>query len=308
MPTDLSIADWLQIERAGSSAPVQACVIDHSGPGYAEPHLHVMLHFASQQQTPWVVFNSVRLMDLSQALGSVRIHLHEEAPKEAVAVADRAVVASLPRHVITADEAALMQADGAGNCVICMEEYRAGDEVACMPCAGLHKAHFACLNGWLERAATCPSCRYALPSKELSKGETELLMQPASREMGRVQRAEPAPCQLAESEEGSAEAETARSAGSAVIGNTREGMAWAAPSARTTAPPAVHRREAPMMVQSLARLSASRAAQPLADELSRRADGTRKRASLQRLSTRLHLPTLHTPWGRRSRASSSVSM
>ena len=42
-------------------------------------------------------------------------------------------------------------------------EYKAGDELSCMPCDGLHISHAACLRRWLYTDPSCPQCRYTLP-------------------------------------------------------------------------------------------------------------------------------------------------
>jgi hypothetical protein len=43
------------------------------------------------------------------------------------------------------------------DCVICMTEFRAGDELRCLPC--LHKYHSACVDPWLLlRVVRCPIC------------------------------------------------------------------------------------------------------------------------------------------------------
>ncbi|XP_020285061.1 RING finger protein 11 [Pseudomyrmex gracilis] len=48
--------------------------------------------------------------------------------------------------------------DGAkkGECVICMMELQAGEEVRYLPC--MHTYHAICIDDWLLRSLTCPSC------------------------------------------------------------------------------------------------------------------------------------------------------
>ncbi|KAH0951075.1 hypothetical protein HN011_001688 [Eciton burchellii] len=48
--------------------------------------------------------------------------------------------------------------DGAkkGECVICMMELLAGEEVRYLPC--MHTYHAICIDDWLLRSLTCPSC------------------------------------------------------------------------------------------------------------------------------------------------------
>uniref|UniRef100_A0A0X3NWA5 RING finger protein 11 n=1 Tax=Schistocephalus solidus TaxID=70667 RepID=A0A0X3NWA5_SCHSO len=42
------------------------------------------------------------------------------------------------------------------ECVICMCDYELGDELRCLPC--MHTFHRACIDDWLMRSLTCPSC------------------------------------------------------------------------------------------------------------------------------------------------------
>jgi len=51
------------------------------------------------------------------------------------------------------------------ECPICLADMRKGDEIVCMPCDGRHAGHRACLEPWLQKACTCPSCRFELPSR-----------------------------------------------------------------------------------------------------------------------------------------------
>ena len=37
----------------------------------------------------------------------------------------------------------------------------ASDEIACMPCTGLHKAHSGCFAKWLQQRSNCPMCRWS---------------------------------------------------------------------------------------------------------------------------------------------------
>ncbi|XP_014217353.1 E3 ubiquitin-protein ligase RNF181 isoform X3 [Copidosoma floridanum] len=48
--------------------------------------------------------------------------------------------------------------DGAkkGECVICMMELTSGEEVRYLPC--MHTYHTACIDDWLLRSLTCPTC------------------------------------------------------------------------------------------------------------------------------------------------------
>lgn len=67
----------------------------------------------------------------------------------------------LPRRLLSGPSAHALACEGS-TCAICLEGYGPGEEVACMPCGGLHKAHWKCLREWLARSPTCPSCRWDL--------------------------------------------------------------------------------------------------------------------------------------------------
>lgn len=43
-----------------------------------------------------------------------------------------------------------------GECVICMMELVAGEEVRYLPC--MHTYHAVCIDDWLLRSLTCPTC------------------------------------------------------------------------------------------------------------------------------------------------------
>ncbi|XP_077981446.1 RING finger protein 11-like [Glandiceps talaboti] len=42
------------------------------------------------------------------------------------------------------------------ECVICMSEFVYGDSIRILPC--MHIYHIACIDDWLMRSFTCPSC------------------------------------------------------------------------------------------------------------------------------------------------------
>ncbi|CAH8587040.1 unnamed protein product [Dicrocoelium dendriticum] len=57
-------------------------------------------------------------------------------------------------------------------CIICMCDYEQGDEVRYLPC--LHTYHRVCIDDWLMRALTCPSCLVELkPSSPQISRSTE---------------------------------------------------------------------------------------------------------------------------------------
>ncbi|XWS23183.1 hypothetical protein CRYUN_Cryun29cG0099200 [Craigia yunnanensis] len=56
-----------------------------------------------------------------------------------------------------------------GDCVVCLEEWKAGEVAKVMPCK--HKFHDECIEKWLGIHGSCPVCRYKMPvdEEEMSK-------------------------------------------------------------------------------------------------------------------------------------------
>uniref|UniRef100_A0A6B2EJ20 Putative ring finger protein 11 n=1 Tax=Phlebotomus kandelakii TaxID=1109342 RepID=A0A6B2EJ20_9DIPT len=58
----------------------------------------------------------------------------------------------------------------ARECVICMAEFTVGDPVRYLPC--MHTYHVACIDDWLMRSLTCPSCMEPVDAALLTSYET----------------------------------------------------------------------------------------------------------------------------------------
>ncbi|CAG0897787.1 unnamed protein product [Darwinula stevensoni] len=56
------------------------------------------------------------------------------------------------------------------ECVICMIEFVVGDHVRYLPC--MHTYHVDCIDDWLMRSLTCPSCMEPVESALLTSYET----------------------------------------------------------------------------------------------------------------------------------------
>lgn len=84
-------------------------------------------------------------------------------PASASAMADR--IKKRTYHEIEGgdDEGVARRTTAAGGCMICIEDFEAGDDLEVMPCS--HRFHQGCLLEWLARSRLCPCCRYALPSE-----------------------------------------------------------------------------------------------------------------------------------------------
>ena len=56
------------------------------------------------------------------------------------------------------------------RCVICMMEFLVGDNVRYLPC--MHIYHVHCIDDWLMRSFTCPSCMEPVDAALLTSYET----------------------------------------------------------------------------------------------------------------------------------------
>ena len=56
------------------------------------------------------------------------------------------------------------------RCVICMTDFVYGDPIRFLPC--MHIYHMDCIDDWLMRSFTCPSCMEPVDAALLSSYET----------------------------------------------------------------------------------------------------------------------------------------
>ncbi|XKL65807.1 hypothetical protein PGB90_009227 [Kerria lacca] len=56
------------------------------------------------------------------------------------------------------------------ECVICMIEFKIGEEVRYLPC--MHVYHVSCIDDWLMRSFTCPSCMEPVDAALLTSYDT----------------------------------------------------------------------------------------------------------------------------------------
>jgi len=73
------------------------------------------------------------------------------AAKDAASEAD---IAALPVQRVTGDASHLGEQS---CCTICLEDFKAGDDVKTLPC--LHLYHMSCIDSWLRRSNDCPICK-----------------------------------------------------------------------------------------------------------------------------------------------------
>ncbi|XP_019095492.1 PREDICTED: RING-H2 finger protein ATL80 [Camelina sativa] len=66
------------------------------------------------------------------------------------------ILKSLPKLTLSSRECAVTVR--VCRCVICLEDYVAGDVVRVLPQCG-HEFHAICIDKWFQLGSTCPSCR-----------------------------------------------------------------------------------------------------------------------------------------------------
>uniref|UniRef100_A0A8C6TIB8 Ring finger protein 11a n=1 Tax=Neogobius melanostomus TaxID=47308 RepID=A0A8C6TIB8_9GOBI len=85
--------------------------------------------------------------------------------EEQIRIAQRiGLIQHLPKGILTLDLTHLTR-----KCVICMMDFEYGDPVRFLPC--LHIYHVDCIDPWLMRSFTCPSCMEPVDAALLSTYE-----------------------------------------------------------------------------------------------------------------------------------------
>ncbi len=103
---------------------------------------------------------------LQRELDAIAVEIMEQTANDAPRApppASKAVLRTLPRIKVTAEKLAEFGGADEARCPVCfcLEE---GDEILILPCK--HWAHPACLDPWLKKTNTCPTCRNELPSED----------------------------------------------------------------------------------------------------------------------------------------------
>ena len=100
--------------------------MNHTDGSYRPPHLHLQLLFSDSSRSQWIQLNQVTVPQLQTALAELvvpasqpqpQMHLHEVEPISHGV--ELAVQERLPRHELSAAEAALWTRDGR-QCPICL--------------------------------------------------------------------------------------------------------------------------------------------------------------------------------------------
>lgn len=156
-------------ETHPESRIVKMCVQDHTA--HSNPHVHVRLQLrllaggTDLISCPWTVLGVTNFESLRRCAAdhSILMCIHEDKCNAAISK-DLLELMWSTCHTLTEDEAGALRLQG-DICAVCLECMEAGDEMLCMPCEGtaLHAGHWACMQQWLQKASTCPCCRFEMP-------------------------------------------------------------------------------------------------------------------------------------------------
>ncbi|KAI0541074.1 hypothetical protein GGR58DRAFT_498418 [Xylaria digitata] len=104
-----------------------------------------------------------------EALDRIITNLMEANPQSnAPAPATETAIASLPRRKLDAE---MLGPELKGECTICIDEVKIGDEVVVLPCR--HWFHEECASLWLKQHNSCPVCRAAIDGAAAGKPHNE---------------------------------------------------------------------------------------------------------------------------------------
>lgn len=88
-----------------------------------------------------------------RSLGALEEIVGEKALQEAIEQSKRQhLVNGLPREKYNC-----AQHRDIVECELCLEDYKAGDELMRLPC--MHAFHSGCVSPWLQKAGSCPVCQ-----------------------------------------------------------------------------------------------------------------------------------------------------
>ncbi|KAI1258874.1 hypothetical protein F5Y18DRAFT_433893 [Xylariaceae sp. FL1019] len=100
-----------------------------------------------------------------EALDRIITNLMEANPQSnAPAPAPQDAIASLPKKKLNES---MLGDEGKGECTICIDDVKLGDEVIVLPCK--HWFHEECASLWLKQHNSCPVCRAAIDGEAAGK-------------------------------------------------------------------------------------------------------------------------------------------
>lgn len=120
-----------------------------------------------------------------EALDSIITNLMEANPQSnAPAPATEEAIAKLPKRILDEE---LLGPELKGECTICIDEVKVGDEAVVLPCK--HWFHEQCVVLWLKQHNTCPICRAAIDGEAADRSDSMPNSQPGpSRDSSHYRR------------------------------------------------------------------------------------------------------------------------
>ncbi len=121
-----------------------------------------------------------------EALDQIISTLMEQSPSSnAPGPASPDAIAALPKKNLTEKE---LGPEGKGECSVCMDDVKIGDEVVSLPCA--HWFHEQCASAWLSEHNTCPICRKGIEGESSTSSSSRRASQtpPTTRNEHRARR------------------------------------------------------------------------------------------------------------------------
>lgn len=143
----------------------------------------------------WSLLSNVALEDFKAAANdgmqrAIRFHMHEERSKQPSCDGDFLQLLASCTHSLSDSEAETLRTEGHSSCPVCLADFEGHDEIIFLPCDGQHAGHWSCILPWLQEAATCPQCRFALPAEGSADHETSrTLIQNTRAAVSRLQSA-----------------------------------------------------------------------------------------------------------------------
>jgi len=175
---------------------IKICVLLHVN-NHETPHVHIQVHTRAPdddeaESRPWETVgvaqspSSNRRVTDDSVLAWLRakaqevnggtvvpFHIHQDDKKPKGTAAEFVELLWSTCHVLTAYEAAAIRVE----CPVCLLEMQAGDELVCLPCDGAHVGHWTCMQPWLKQAASCPCCRFEMPTSSEEQERFDPLIQ-----------------------------------------------------------------------------------------------------------------------------------
>lgn len=119
-----------------------------------------------------------------EALDQIISQLMEAHPtSNAPGPASPSAISSLPKKKLDEKE---LGPEGRGECSVCMDDVKIGDEVVVLPCN--HWFHENCASLWLSEHNTCPICRKGIEGDVPAAGASRAGSNPTSRNEHRARR------------------------------------------------------------------------------------------------------------------------